>query len=180
MRGGALTTPLPPPPSRPLVPTPPPRPPQVPLLALFGSLHPDDYVALDPAAIAAAKARAKVNLQRCVVASTDDMPASAEQVAFFLPWLSRVLNKITGRALNARSAQGHGSIKLANGTSASDEDIVGPLPAETRALLLDSPAYRDEVDLYHYALDLHVRQLAYAHHGRRLARREALAQRTRM
>jgi hypothetical protein len=36
----------------------------VPLLALFGSLQPRDYVAQNRSAIAAAKARAMANLQR--------------------------------------------------------------------------------------------------------------------
>jgi hypothetical protein len=65
----------------------------VPLLALFGSLHPDDYVARNPEAFAAAKERAKANLQRCVVANTDDMSASAVLVAHFFPWLSTALGK---------------------------------------------------------------------------------------
>ena len=58
---------------------------QVPLLALFGSLQPEDYVARNSTAIAAAKERAMRNLQRCVVASTDDMAASAELVAYVVP-----------------------------------------------------------------------------------------------
>jgi peptidyl-tRNA hydrolase len=55
--------------------------PQVPLLALFGSLQPEDYVNRSGEAIAAAKLRAMHNLQRCVVANTDDMAASADMIA---------------------------------------------------------------------------------------------------
>ena len=55
---------------------------QAPLLALFGSLKPQDYVRRNMEAIAAAKARAMRNLQRCVVANTDDMRASAELVSY--------------------------------------------------------------------------------------------------
>ena len=55
---------------------------QAPLLALFGSLQPQDYVRRNMEAIAAAKARAMRNLQRCVVANTDDMRASAELVSY--------------------------------------------------------------------------------------------------
>ena len=55
---------------------------QAPLLALFGSLQPQDYVRRNMEAIAAAKERAMRNLQRCVVANTDDMRASAELVSY--------------------------------------------------------------------------------------------------
>jgi hypothetical protein len=53
-------------------------------------------------AVAAAKARAMHNLKHCVVANTDDMPASAEMIEYVLllpsammlryPWLSKVDN----------------------------------------------------------------------------------------
>jgi hypothetical protein len=53
---------------------------QVPLLALFGSLQPQDFNGRKADAIAAAKARAMHNLRRCVIANTDNMNVSAEMV----------------------------------------------------------------------------------------------------
>ncbi len=55
---------------------------QVPLLALFGSLQPEDYVHRNATALEAAKQRAMHNLQRCVIANTDDMASSGELVSY--------------------------------------------------------------------------------------------------
>ena len=88
---------------------------QAPLLALFGSLQPQDYVRRNLEAIGAAKERAMHNLQRCVVANTDDMHASSQLVAHHFPWLGRALAADSVPHANTRDVQRHPSVVLPNG-----------------------------------------------------------------
>ena len=48
------------------------------------------------------------------------------------------------------------------GTTAPKEMILAPVPPALRDAILGSEWYRDEVDLYNFAMGLHQRQLEFA------------------
>lgn len=146
----------------------------VPLLKLFGSIRIDDtlqplYVSqadIDNAT-AVAKNLAVRNLRRCVVANTDDMPASMELINHFFPWLALAIDAVNRNAstaggvkVNGREGVTHRHIMMPDGSIASEEVIVSPLPQATRDLF--AGAIKEEVEVYQAALQLHRAQLAYA------------------
>ncbi len=58
---------------------------------------------------------ARANLQRCVIANTDDMEASEELVAHFFPWLSHALKADAVPKSNDRAHHRHPTVVLPDG-----------------------------------------------------------------
>ncbi len=82
-------------------------------------------------------------------------------MAHFLPWLGPVLAAEAILHQNSGATHTHDGIRH-NGTTAPAEMLAAPMPAATAAALLAHDAYRDEAEVYAFALGLHRRQVQLA------------------
>jgi hypothetical protein len=126
----------------------------VPLLALFGGLTGTALTLRDRDSMRAAAARAKDNLQRCVIGNTDDTASTRVLLDHFFPAIADALDPASGPRLNSKDANGfafinRGNISLVN----------SPLPADTATAF--RAFYAEEMDVYDFALALHERQLQF-------------------